>query len=247
MVEKKTLRVMIVDDEPLAVERLQLLLARCEGVTLVGTAVDGEAAMEVAEAAEPDLLLLDIAMPGMDGIEVARTLAGSRVDPAIIFVTAFDNCAVAAFDVAAVDYLMKPVHFDRLVGALERAREAIEQERAQKTPASRYVQEFWVPDQSGLARLKAEKIDRITTERDDMRLHVGHRSWLVYKTLGAPEEGLDPGMFIQVDSSTMLRRDTIQGIGRDGGGDWVAQLQGGKEMRIEREHVGELRRVLGRG
>ncbi len=247
MAEKKTLRVMIVDDEPLAIERLQLLLGRCEGTTLVGTAVDGEAAMEAAEACEPDLLLLDIAMPGMDGVEVARALAGSKTDPAIIFVTAFDNFAVAAFDVAAVDYLMKPVQFDRLVGALERARAAIEEGRAPTPPASPYVQEFWVPDQFGLVRLAAGEIDRITKERDDLRLHIGHRSWLVYRMNGAPEERLDPGMFIHVDSSTMLRRDAIAGVGRDAGGDWVARLRGGGEVRVERDYIREVKRLLGRG
>src|ERR687893_831848 len=123
--EVQALRVMVVDDEPLAIERLQLLLARCEGITLVGTAADGEAALRIAEAVQPDLLLLDIAMPGMDGIEVARPPGGPSAAPAVIFITAFDNFAVAAFDVAAVDYLMKPVHPDRLARALDRAREVI--------------------------------------------------------------------------------------------------------------------------
>src|SRR6188472_3187354 len=93
-------RVMVVDDEPLAVERLQLLLARLENVTVVGTANDGEAALRIAEAVAPDVVLLDIAMPGMDGIDVARGLSESDVDPVVIFVTAFDNFAVAAFVVA---------------------------------------------------------------------------------------------------------------------------------------------------
>src|SRR6187401_805885 len=121
MTEAAAIRVMVVDDEPLAVERLQLLLARCEGVTLVGTANDGDAALRIAEAVTPDLVLLDIAMPGMDGIDVARALSESAVDPAVVFVTAFDNFAVAAFDVAAIDYLMTPVELHRLERALERA------------------------------------------------------------------------------------------------------------------------------
>ena len=117
------LRVMVVDDEPLAVERLQLLLARLTTSTVVGTANDGEAALRIAEAVAPDLVLLDIAMPGMDGIDVARALSASAVDPVVVFVTAFDNFAVAAFDVAAIDYLMKPVQPDRLARALDRARD----------------------------------------------------------------------------------------------------------------------------
>jgi two-component system response regulator AlgR len=247
MAEKEALRVLIVDDEPLAVERLQLLLSRCEGVTVVGTAADGEAAVEAAEATRPDILLLDIAMPGMDGIEVARALAASEMDPAIIFVTAFDNFAVAAFDVAAVDYLMKPVQVDRLVAALDRARAANEEGRARERPSSGYVEEFWVPDQVGLARLPASEVERITRDRDDIRLHVGHRSWLVYRMDGAPHERLDPEMFIPIDGSTMLRRDAIAGVHRDAGGDWVARLRAGEELRVAADHVGDLRRVLGRG
>ena len=241
------MKVLIVDDEPLAVERLQLLLARCEGVTVAGTAADGEAAMEAAQALEPDLLLLDISMPGMDGLDVARTLAASTMDPAVIFVTALDNFAVAAFDVAAADYLMKPVHIDRLVKALERARGAIENRRTRTAPASPYVQEFWVPDQHGLVRLPTREIDRVTTERDEMRLHVGHRTYVVYRTIAAPEEALDPEMFIQVDSSTMLRRDAITGLDRDDGGDWIARLRSGKAVRIGNGHVADVKRIVGRG
>src|SRR3546814_18939042 len=109
MTDTQVLRVLVVDDEPLAVERLQLLLARSEGVTLVGTAADGEAALRIAEAVRPDLLLLDIAMPGIDGIEVARSLAVSAFNPAVIFITASNNFAVAAFDVPAVVYLLNTV------------------------------------------------------------------------------------------------------------------------------------------
>jgi two-component system response regulator AlgR len=247
MSERKALKVLIVDDEPLAVERLQLLLGRCEGVTLVGTATDGEAAMEAAEALEPDLLLLDISMPGMDGLDVARNLAASSMDPAVIFVTALDNFAVAAFDVAAADYLMKPVHIDRLVEALERAREGIENRRKRTAPASPYVQEFWIPDQHGLVRLPTREIDRVTTDRDEMRLHVGRRTYVVYRTIAAPEEVLDPATFIQVDSDAMLRRDAVAGVDRDAGGDWIARISGGKAVSIGENYVADVRRLVARG
>ncbi|PWG03091.1 LytR/AlgR family response regulator transcription factor [Sphingosinicella humi] len=242
-----TLRVLVVDDEPLAVERMQLLLARAEGVTLVGTAADGEAALRIAEAVNPDVLLLDIAMPGMDGIEVARALAATAVDPAVIFVTAFDNFAVAAFDVAAVDYLMKPVDPERLSRALARAREVIAKgyvERPQ--PSSHYVEEFWVPDHSGLIRIAVRDVDRITAERDYMRLHVGKRSWLIYRTIAKLEEELDPELFIRVHRSAILRRDTIVGLVRDGMGHWAARLADGTEQRIGRSHIGDIKKLAGR-
>jgi two-component system response regulator AlgR len=237
---------MVVDDEPLAIERLQLLLARCEGVVLVGTAPDGEAALRLAEAVKPDLMLLDIAMPGMDGIEVARALAGAGLDPAVIFITAFDNFAVAAFDVAAVDYLMKPVDGEKLSRALDRARDAIESGRGKRRTASRYVQEFWVPDHHGLVRIAAQDIDRITAERDYMRLHVGNRSWLIYRTIGKLEEELDPDLFIRVHRSVILRRDTISGLTRDNAGHWAARLRDGGEIRIGRSHIGDVKTLAGR-
>ena len=243
------LRVMVVDDEPLAIERLQLLLARCQGVNLVGTAPDGEAALRIAEAVKPDLLLLDIAMPGMDGIEVARSLGSSSADPAVIFITAFDNFAVAAFDVAAVDYLMKPVHIDRLERALDRAREHIAKGKSggKRPDPTRYVEEFWVPDSSGLVRIAARDIDRITAERDYMRLHVGARSWLIYRTIAKLEEELDPETFIRVHRSVIVRRDTITGLSRDTAGHWAARLSDGHHVRIGRSHIGEVKKLAGRG
>ncbi len=121
--DEQPLKLLIAEDEPLAAERLQLLLAQCQGVDLVGTASDGEGAVRMTEALSPDLLLLDIEMPGLDGIDVARELAAREPTPAIVFVTAFDQFAVAAFEVEAVDYLMKPVTPQRLGRALERARD----------------------------------------------------------------------------------------------------------------------------
>jgi two-component system response regulator AlgR len=243
------LRVLVVDDEPLAVERLQLLLARCDGVAIAGTANDGEAALRIAEAVEPDLVLLDIAMPGMDGIDVARALSSSQVSPAVIFATAFDNFAVAAFDIAAVDYLMKPVQLDRLQRALDRARQQRSAAAAagEAPPGSAYVEEFWVPDHSGLVRIAARDIDRITAERDYMRLHVGRRSWLIHRTIAKLEEDLDPALFIRVHRSVILRRDTIAGLYRDEGGHWTARLGDGAEQRIGRSYSDEVKRLAGRG
>lgn len=238
---------MVVDDEPLAVERLQLLLARCQAVTVVGTANDGEAALRIAEAVRPDLVLLDIAMPGMDGIDVARALSQSEVDPAIVFVTAFDNFAVAAFDVAAIDYLMKPVQMERLERALERVRGHLDGgRRSPSGDVPTWVEEFWVPDMTGLVRIAASDIERITAERDYMRLHVGPRSWLIHRTIAKLEEDLDPNLFIRVHRSVILRSDTITSLYRDEGGHWVARLKDGGEQRIGRSYVDNVKKLAGR-
>jgi len=247
MAENSPLRVMVVDDEPLAVERLQLLLARCADAIVVGTANEGEAALRIAEAVAPDLVLLDIAMPGMDGIDVARALSDSAVDPCVIFVTAFDNFAVAAFDVAAIDYLMKPVQLDRLERALERVRTHLSGgSRAGRRRMPAHVEEFWVPDHSGLVRIAASDIERVTAERDYMRLHVGARSWLIHRTIAKLEEDLDPETFIRVHRSVILRRDTITSLYRDDSGHWAARLKDGGEQRIGRSYVDQVKRLAGR-
>src|SRR3954462_3929721 len=131
MADLKSLRVLIADDEPLAAERLQLLLARSDGAQLVGTASDGDSAINLTQALPPDLLPLHIAMPGLDGIGVARALANQSPSPAVVFITAFDQFAVAAFEVEAVDYLMKPVDPNRLQRALDRTRAYLQQRSAQ--------------------------------------------------------------------------------------------------------------------
>jgi len=246
MTDVRPLRILVVDDEPLAVERLQLLLARLEGVSVAGTANDGEAALRIAEAVSPDLVLLDIAMPGMDGIDVARALSESTVDPAVVFVTAFDNFAVAAFDVAAIDYLMKPVQPDRLERALARVRDHLAGGRRAARPTTAHVEEFWVPDHSGLVRIAASDIERITAERDYMRLHVASRSWLIHRTIAKLEEDLDPGLFMRVHRSVIVRRDTITGLYRDDAGHWTARLKDGGEQRIGRSYVDQVKRFAGR-
>ncbi|HET7126434.1 MAG TPA: LytTR family DNA-binding domain-containing protein [Lysobacter sp.] len=241
------MRIVIADDEPFARDRLRALLDEQAGVEVVAETEDGESALHACAELKPDLVLLDIAMPGMDGIDVARALSQSAVDPAVVFVTAFDNFAVAAFDVAAIDYLMKPVQPDRLERALERVRNYLSGGKpAGGRAQSSHVEEFWVPDHSGLVRIAASDIQRITAERDYMRLHVGARSWLIHRTIAKLEEDLDPALFMRVHRSVILRRDTITGLYRDEAGHWTARLSDGAEQRIGRSYVEELKRFAGR-
>lgn len=248
--DEPLLRTLVVDDEPLATERLQLLLARLGGVDLVGTASDGEAACRMADALRPDLLLLDIAMPGMDGIDVARALGRSSTRPAVIFVTAFDQFAVSAFEVEAVDYLVKPVDPKRLERALERAREHLnrrgEVAAEAELPDGSYLDEFWASDLSGLVRIRAIDIDRVSAERDYMRLHVGPRSWLIHHSMAALEEGLDPGTFVRLHRSAIVRRDYISGFQRNSSGRWIARLADGTEQPVGRLYADCVREIAGR-
>ena len=243
------LKTLVVDDEPLATERLQLLLARLGGVDLVGTASDGEAACRMAEALQPDLLLLDIAMPGMDGIDVARSLTQTGQSPAVVFVTAFDQFAVAAFEVEAVDYLVKPVDPARLERALQRARDYLDRRSGEAAPAqggSNYLEEFWASDLSGLVRIRSADIDKVSAERDYMRLHVGNRSWLIHHSMAALEDGLDPTLFVRLHRSAIVRRDFISGFQRNASGRWIARLADGTEQPVGRLYADSVRAIAGR-
>jgi len=239
------LRALIVDDEPLAVERLQILCAQAEGVALGGTAADGEAALRMVEALSPDLLLLDIAMPGMSGIEVAAAIEKMAVRPAVVFCTAFDHFAVAAFDVAAVDYLLKPVTPERLAKAIGRVREKAA--GPVETPApSAWTEEFWISHRAEMVRVAAIDIDRIEAERDYMRLWMGQRSFLLHQTISELERRLDPEKFIRLHRSTIVRRDFIAKLKHDGLGVWHAVLDDGAEVRIGRTYHAAAREMMGR-
>jgi two-component system response regulator AlgR len=248
MDEFQALRVLVADDEPLAAERLQLLLARAEGAQLVGTASDGDAAIELSAAVGPDLLLLDIAMPGLDGIGVARALASQAPSPAVVFVTAFDQFAVAAFEVEAVDYLMKPVDPARLQRAIERARSHLRNRSGKAKPArsSEWLEEFWASDMSGLVRIAAQDVDRVSAERDYMRLHVGRRSWLIHHSMAALEDGLDPEKFVRLHRSAIVRKDFITGFSRNQSGRWIARLGDGTEQPVGRLYSDRVRVIAGR-
>ena len=244
MTEAKPLKTLLVDDEPLAIERLQILCARVPGLNLVGMASDGASALRMVEALRPDLLLLDIAMPGLDGMAVARALQSQTPRPAVIFVTAFDQFAVAAFDVSAVDYLLKPVALDRLERAVGRVRTQAAPE-GEAAPAS-YTQELWVPHRSEMIRIAANEIDLIEAERDYMRLHVGPRSYLLHQTITELARRLDPAMFVRLHRSTIVQRDRISGFKHDGMGAWTAQLRDGRELRIGRTYLADARAMAGR-
>ena len=248
--DDRPLRILIADDEPLAAERLQLLLAQCPEVDLVGSASDGEGAVRMAEALTPDLLLLDIEMPGLDGIDVARALAARQPSPAVVFITAFDQFAVAAFEVEAVDYLMKPVTPERLQRSLKRAREHMRR-RAEApakapSPTSLYLEEFWASDLSGLVRIAARDIDRVSAERDYMRLHVGRRSWLIHHSMNALEEGLDPELFVRLHRSAIVRKDFNTGFTRNPSGRWLARLGDGEEQPVGRLYTEKVRSIARR-
>lgn len=245
--ETSALRTLIVDDEPLAVERIQVICAEISAISVVGTASDGAGALRLSDKLNPDLMLLDMTMPEVDGLGVARKLAEQDNPPAVIFVTAHDHFAVEAFDLEAIDYVLKPVSADRLERAIERA---IARRGARKERSSQWLDELWVPHRSELLRIAVSEVHRIDAERDYVRLHVGEgeqsRSYLLLQTIAGLEARLDPEEFIRIHRSTILRRDNIRGLRHDGLGVWSAELQNGDALRIGRTYLSKVKAMAGR-
>ncbi len=242
-----SLRTLIVDDEPLAVERIQVICAELPAINVVGTASDGAAALRLADKLDPDLVLLDMTMPELDGLGVARSLAKQDDPPAVIFVTAHDHFAVEAFDLDAIDYVLKPVAGDRLERAIERA---LARRGDNRKKATKWLEELWVPHRSELLRIAVSEVHQIDAERDYVRLHVGTpetpRSYLLLQTIAGLEERLDPEQFIRIHRSTILRRDNIRGLRHDGLGVWSAELQSGEALRIGRTYLSKVKAMAGR-
>ncbi|ALE17794.1 Two-component response regulator [Altererythrobacter epoxidivorans] len=242
------LRTLIVDDEPLAVERIQVICASLDSINVVGTASDGAAALRLVEALTPDLILLDMTMPELDGLGVARSISDTENPPAVIFVTAHDNFAVEAFDLEAIDYVLKPVAPERLERAIERA---LSRRGERRETGSQWLEELWVPHRSELLRIAVSEVSRIDAERDYVRLHVGSesdggRSYLLLQTIAGLEEKLDPSEFIRIHRSTILRKDRITGLRHDGLGVWSVELGDGEALRIGRTYLPKVKAMAGR-
>jgi two-component system response regulator AlgR len=241
------LRTLIVDDEPLAIERMQVLCSEIGDLAVVGTASDGAAALRLAGKLDPDLVLLDMTMPGMDGLAVARELGHADEPPAVIFVTAHEDFAVEAFDLDAIDYVLKPVARERLERAVTRV---TARRGTRQAGGGRWLEEFWVPHRSELLRIEADQVERIDAERDYVRLHVGageqRRSYLLLQTIAGLEARLDPEKFIRIHRSTILRRDQIRRLRHEGLGVWSAELEDGEALRIGRTYLRKVKGMAGR-
>jgi two-component system, LytTR family, response regulator len=222
------MRVLLVDDEDLALDRLRTFFADIEGVEVVGHANDGDQALERIGELKPDLVLLDIQMPGRNGLRAAADI-DVEPRPELIFVTAHEHYAPDAFDVDAADYLLKPVRFDRLRQAVERARRRrglreqaeragqLEEEMAALRATGAPGLEdggFWVPERHGQRRVPLEAIDWIEAARDYVLLHTNVRSHLLRITMAALEEKLAGSPLLRVHRSAFVRPDKVVEVKR---------------------------------
>lgn len=243
-----SLRVLLVDDEALALERLEALFDDIDGTEVVGTALDGREALEKIEALTPDLVMLDIQMPGKSGLRVAADLPAEK-RPEIVFATAFERYAPDAFDVEAADYLLKPVRFDRLRQAVERAkrrkamREALESAGAPPTmpseqpSASDRASCIWVQVRDGQVRLPVAQIDWIEAAGDYVMLHTATRSYIHRESMTNLEAVLDPGQLLRVHRSAFVRPTLVEKIERYGKGLVALVLKDGASVQVGSTYV----------
>jgi two-component system LytT family response regulator/two-component system response regulator LytT len=255
------LRTVVVDDERLAREELCYLLGQVGGVEVVGQAADGLDALDVIKNADPDLVLLDVQMPGLTGFEVARRLLDNGADTHIVFVTAFDRHAIEAFEVDAVDYLLKPVEVDRLGTAVDRVRRRIQTDRPSSVPAT-----------AELERLLQRLADR-QHQREQLAVKVGDRFMLVqaedlvhasveddvitvvtnslsgtsnYRTLDELQARLDPAVFWRVHRSHLVNINKIKEIVPWFSRNFLLRMKDGKgtEIPVSRSQTKRLREYL---
>ncbi|RHW19422.1 DNA-binding response regulator [Sphingomonas gilva] len=203
------MRVLLVDDEPPALDRLAAFFASIPGTEVVGTAANGVEAQAAIERLQPDLVMLDIQMPEMSGLALAGTLP-IDIRPEIVFVTAFEHFAPDAFEVEAADYLLKPVRLDRLRQAVERAKRRQAGRRAMQTAGaaplrSDYDDAIWVPARGGQTRVPVASIDWIEAAGDYAMLHTPLRSYLYRSTMSALEKRIDPAELMRVHRSAFVR------------------------------------------
>ena len=217
------IRALIVDDEPLARRRVADLLAAEADVEIVAQCANGEDAIATIEASRPDLLFLDVQMPEIDGFDVLDAIGIERA-PMVIFVTAYDQFALRAFEAHALDYLLKPFDDKRFRVALERARTRIHQQRQgaqerrlmallEETRGTRsYLQRLVVPSGHGSALIRTEQIDWIEAERNYVRLHVAGRSYLLRENLSHLDPVLDPAAFCRIHRGTIVNINRIRAV-----------------------------------
>jgi len=249
---------LLVDDEELARQRLRDLLAGLSGVRVVGEATGGGEAVRQIGQLNPDVILLDIQMPDLDGFQVLERVGPEKM-PLTIFVTAFDAFALRAFEVAAVDYLLKPFDRHRLVEALERARsrlaaapaaadprittllQLVEERRQLPSMAGRLL----VPDGQGQRVLAFDQIHHVEGAGNYVRIHTDTESFLLRDTLASLETRLDAGNFARVHRSSIVNLDRVQRVEPWFSGDLVAILEGGRTVRVSRSYADGLRQRLG--
>lgn len=250
------IRTLIVDDEPLARKRLRELLKDDAEIELIGECADGGETLAAIRELSPDLIFLDVQMPELDGLAVSESIKGER-QPLIIFVTAHDQYAARAFDVRAVDYLLKPFDRARFTQALQRAKEQLREKQDRqvnrqmlellvelKAPPA-YLDRLVIKTNERVFVLKTDEIDWIEAEGNYVRVHFGKQSSLIRETLSYLASQLDPRKFPRIHRSRMVNLDRIQELQAWSHRDYRIILRNGTQLTLSRSYRERLDQLLG--
>ena len=266
------LKALIVDDEELARRGLEIRLQNFADVEICGQSRNGREALVAAKEQSPDLMFLDVQMPGMDGFEVLRRLSGADM-PVVIFVTAYDEFALQAFDANALDYLLKPINDDRLAEAIDRARKSLDDKIAQEhrgkllkficemtgkeltlegalaeaaDKSASWPERLAIRDGTETNCVDIAAIDWIDAAGDYMCVHADGDTYVLRGTMKRLEELLDPSIFVRVHRSAIVNRHRVTSMRSHRNGEYFLQLGEHKELKLSRKYKGNLERLADR-
>lgn len=251
------IRTLIVDDEALARERLRALLASETDLEIIGECSDGAEAVEALERDPPDLVFLDVQMPELDGFGVLEAARPARM-PAVIFTTAFSEHALRAFEVHALDYLLKPFDLERLRVALDRARQRLHQTQAgalneklnallaEMRPAQPKVDRLVIKTAGRVMLVRTAEVDWIESADNYVNLHIGPDSHLLRETMASLEARLDPKHFLRISRSTIVNLDRVKELQPMFHGDYAVILRNGARLSLSRSYRDKLQHLLGK-
>lgn len=267
------IRTLLVDDEPLATRGLTIRLKAFEDVEIIGNCTNGRDAVKVIKEQKPDLVFLDIQMPGFDGFSVVRSLVGEAEIPLVVFVTAFDQYALEAFESHALDYLLKPVEEERLAEAMERVRESISQriaieqnarlvemlenmehppkealtallEQPQEAKESRFDPHLRIKDRGHITIVDVADVEYIDAAGDYMCIHVEEKTHILRETMKTMEKRLNPKIFQRIHRSTIVNLDKVREVRPHSNGECFLTLEGGTELKVSRSYKDVVGRFL---
>ncbi len=249
------IKTLVVDDEPLAREGITTLLQAASDFQVIGLCANGEEAIEAIDAKRPDVVFLDVQMPEIDGFQVLESLDPKRM-PTVIFVTAYDQYALRAFDIHAVDYLLKPVDVERFEQALERTRKRLESKRTNGTDKhlKSLLEELKSRDQK-LERLvvktggkifflRTEEIDWIEAAGDYVKIHINTTEHIIRERITELEAKLDPSRFLRIHRSTIVNIDRIKEMQPMFYGDYVVILRNGTQLNLSRTYREKISKLM---
>jgi two-component system, LytTR family, response regulator len=256
MKKPQTIRALIVDDEPLARRRIRALLKDHPEIETIGECANGQEAAAAIRETAPDLLFLDVQMPGMDGLTLVKNVSPELM-PLVIFVTAFENYGLAAFDAHAVDYLLKPFDQERFERAIRQAKSRLAMQQSDASPtdlariavnlerAAGFVKQFAIRADGRVFLVKTETIDWIEADRNQVRLHVGEETHVRREAIGSLEKNLDPAQFRRIHRSAIVNMNAVKELRSSPGGEYQVVLNNGTNLVLSRKYQANMHEFLG--